>query len=125
MPAGTELDEPTREGLASLLAEPPAMEGNVLRLALRPLAPGASIRLPIRSRWSVGGTLRGLGVSAFDDAESRRGAQRSYAVLPSRELTLPDEGPEPAAEDAVVPGAPTPVPPPVVPLPRRLVESVR
>jgi hypothetical protein len=125
MPAGTELDEPTREGLASLLAEPPAMEGNVLRLALRPLAPGASIRLPIRSRWSVGGTLRGLGVSAFDDAESRRGAQRSYAVLPSRELTLPDEGPEPAVEDAVVPGAPTPVPPPVVPLPRRLVESVR
>jgi hypothetical protein len=125
MPAGAELDEPTREGLASLLAEPPAMEGNVLRLALRPLAPGASIRVPIRSRWSVGGTLRGLGVSAFDDAESRRGARRSYAVLPSRELALPDEGPEPEAADAEVPAAPLPVPPPVVPLPRRLVESIR
>lgn len=125
MPAGTELDEPTREGLASLLAAPPAMEGNVLRLELRPLAPGASIRLPIRSRWSVGGALRGLGVSAYDDAESRRGITRSYAVLPSRAIDIADEGPEPVAEDAVVPGAPEPIPPPIVPLPRPLAEMLR
>ncbi len=125
MPAGTELDEATREGLASIIASPPAMEGNVLRLELLPLAPGASIRIPIRSRWSVGGTLRGLGVSAHDDAESRRGARRSYAVLASREVTLPDEGPEPTPEDAVIPGAPTPVPPPIVPMPRPLAEGLR
>jgi hypothetical protein len=125
MPAGTELDEPTREGLASLCAAPPAMEGNVLRLELRPLAPGASIRLPIRSRWAVGGSLRGLGVSVHDDAESRRGALRSYAILPSRAIELPDSGPEPTPEDAVVPGAPTPIPPPIVPLPRPLAESIR
>jgi hypothetical protein len=125
MPAGTELDEATREGLASITAAPPAMEGNVLRLELLPLAPGASIRIPIRSRWSVGGSLRGLGVSAHDDAESRRGARRSYAVLPSRAVDLPDEGPEPVAEDAVIPGAPTPVPPPIVPMPRPLAEGLR
>ena len=97
----------------------------MLRLELLPLAPGASIRIPIRSRWSVGGTLRGLGVSAHDDAESRRGARRSYAVLASREVTLPDEGPEPTPEDAVIPGAPTPVPPPIVPMPRPLAEGLR
>ena len=125
MPAGTELDEATREGLASLLAAPPAMEGNVLRLALRPLAPGASIRLPIRSRWSVGGSLRGLGVSVFDDAESRRGALRSFAILPSRAVELPDSGPEPTPEDAVIPGAPTPIPLPIEPMPRPLAEAIR
>lgn len=124
LPAGAELDEPTREGLASVTAAPAALEGNVLRLELRPLAPGAALTLPIRVRWSLGGTFRGLGVAVFDEAAGGSGPPPA-AVLPSRAVEIADTGPEPTPLDLDLPGPPEPVPPPIVPMPRPLSEVLR
>jgi hypothetical protein len=118
LPAGAELDEASREGLASLSGVAPSIEGNVLRLELRPMAPGASIRIPLRARWSLGGSFRALGVSVTDEASALGAA----AVLASRAVEIADEGPEPSAEEAELPGAPTRLPPPVA---RPLAEALR
>lgn len=112
LPAGTELDEPTREQLAGLLAAPATMEGRTLRLPLAPLAPGGYVRVPLPLRWSVGGDLRGLGASVYDEAAAPE--SRGTAVLPSRALTIEDRGEavEPAESDA----GPDPEPdPPMIP----------
>jgi hypothetical protein len=124
LPAGAELDEPTREGLASVTAAAPALDGNVLRLELRPLAPGAALTLPIRVRWSLGGSFRGLGVAVYDDAAGGSGPPPT-AVLPSRAVEIADTGPEPTPLESDLPGPPEPVPPPIVPLPRPLSEVIR
>ncbi len=126
LPAGAELDEPTRERLASLTAAAPALEGRTLRLRLRPLAPGGYVRLPLPLRWSTGGALRGLGVTAWDDALPAGLAEPPIALLPSRTVTIADRGAAlPEADDAASPEpAPPPPPPPPMPMPLRRVRPL-
>src|SRR6185369_2936017 len=100
MPAGTELDEPTRDAMAALLAEPATIEGTTLHLVLLPIAPAGFTRLPVRARWSLAGTLRGLGVSVVDEAGPARDGLRPTAILPSRAVEIPDHGGEAAAPTA-------------------------
>lgn len=117
LPAGTELDEPTRAVLRELSVAEPTVEGRTLQLRLRPLAPGGRSRIPLPLRWSVGGTLRGLGVTAYDDATAPSTEVRPLSILPSRELTIADEGDEPEQAEAESSPVPEPPPPPP-PLPR-------
>ncbi len=114
LPAGTELDEPTREALHGLTVSEPTMEGRTLQLRLRPLAPGGHARIPLPLRWSLSGTLRGLGASAFDDASAAGTEVRATAVLGSRELVIDREGEEPDAVEAE--SSPAPLPPPPLPI---------
>jgi hypothetical protein len=128
LPAGAELDEPTREALSARLAAPAALEGNTLRLELRALAPGGYVRLPVRARWAVGGALRGLGAAAWDDAQPASGEELPVAVLPSREVVIPDRGDEARALEAEMsppPTPPEPIPLPIGPMPRALSEGIR
>ncbi|MFO0694355.1 MAG: MG2 domain-containing protein [Polyangiales bacterium] len=116
LPAGTELDEPTRAALAALTASQPTMEGRTLSLHLRPLAPGAFVRLPLPLRWSVSGTLRGLGAVVYDDDEAGTTRPR-VAILASRAIELVDRGAEPEApepEESPPPPEPRPLPIPVI-----------
>ncbi len=115
LPAGTELDESTREALSGATLGAPTQEGRTLRLPLRALAPGGYVRIPLPLRWSVGGSLRGLGVTLVDERQRVGGEGRAMAILPSRELTLDDRGAEPAAREGEA--SPAPVPPPPPPLP--------
>ncbi len=109
LPAGAELDEPTRDQLAAHLARPPLQDGRTLVLPLRPLTPGGWIRLPIPARWALSGTLRGLGAIAYDARNPERADVLPVSALPSRAVELPDEGPEPeppepdASEEIVAP----------------------
>lgn len=125
LPAGAELDETTREGLATATGAAPGIEGNVLRLELRPIAPGGRVRIPLRVRWALGGSLRGLGVSVTDEAVVATRAEGGLvAVLPPRSVEIADEGPEPRADDVDLSGPPRAVPPPISPLPRPLREAL-
>jgi hypothetical protein len=127
LPAGAELDEATRDALATRLAGPPAAEGTTLRLTLRPIAPGGFVRLVIPARWSVGGTLRGLGVSAWDDAQGSTGNELAVAILPSRESVIADHGAEARPADNEASAPPTPPRPEPIPLDfaRSLSEGIR
>lgn len=116
LPAGAELDEPTREVLRAVGLSEPTVEGRTLRLRLRPLAPGGYARIPLPLRWSVGGELHGLGVSAYDEATPLEVGVRPVSVLPSRALTVEARGEEP--EQAEAESSPPPMPPPPPPLPR-------
>jgi hypothetical protein len=123
LPAGAELDEPARERLTALTATAPALDGRTLRLRLRPLAPGGFVRVPLPVRFSTGGALRGLGVTAWDDASEAGLEGPPLGLLPSRTVTIADRGAVPAeARDAASPPpAPPPPPPPPpepIPLPR-------
>lgn len=120
LPAGAELDEPTREALAGYLAGQAHQEGRTLILPLRPLAPAAWVRLPLPVRWSVGGTLRGLGAVVYDALGPDTAEVLPVSVLPSRAVELPDEGPEPDAPDMEQSDDPPSLPPPI-PLLERLV----
>ncbi len=127
LPAGAELDESTRETLSQRLAAPAAVEGSTLRLELRSIAPGGYVRLPIPARWSVGGRLRGLGASAWDDAQPASGEELPVAVLASREVTIADRGAEPEAaevESSPPPRPPDPIIVPFDPIPA-LAEGIR
>lgn len=117
LPAGVELDEPTRAAITRAANGAPTVESRTLRIPLRALAPGASARVPLPLRFSVGGALRGLGVSLVDDVVGYDDA-RAYAVLPSRTLAVPDAGAEPpqAEAEATPPPIPPPDPRPIVPL---------
>lgn len=116
LPAGAELDEATRERLGALTAAPPTLEGRTLRLRLRPIAPGGFARIPLPARWSTGGVLRGLGVTAFDDANPSSLDGPPVALLASRAVEIADRGTEPReVEGAASPEpAPPPPPPPIV-----------
>jgi hypothetical protein len=119
LPAGTELDEPTREALMGAARGAPTQEGRTLRLPLRPLAPGGYVRIPLPLRWSVGGSLRGLGVSLVDETQAFVGeGGRATAILPSRAITIDDRGAEPETPEgeASPPPAPPPPPPPLLPV---------
>lgn len=123
LPAGAELDETTRERLSQLLAAPAEIEGSTMRLELRPMAPAGFLRLPIRARWSVGGTLRGLGASAWDDASPPHADARPVRVLASREVVLADRGTELDEAEVEESEPPRPQPPPI-PILRPLAEEV-
>ncbi|MEZ4251512.1 MAG: MG2 domain-containing protein [Polyangiales bacterium] len=113
LPAGTELDEPTREALLGAARGAPTQEGRTLRLPLRPLAPGGYVRIPLPLRWSVGGSLRGLGVVLVDEAQPPSGeGGRAGALLPSRTITIDDRGAEPETPEGNASPVPTPPPPP-------------
>jgi hypothetical protein len=127
LPAGAELDEATRDVLSSRCAAPAAVEGSTLHLELRSIAPGGYVRLPIPARWSAGGSLRGLGVSAWDDAQPASGEDLPVAVLASREVVIADRGEEPEApehEGSPPPRPPDPEPIPFDPIPA-LAEGIR
>ncbi len=96
LPAGGELDAITRRDLTTRLAAAPAIDDRTLTLYLRTLAPGGAARIPLRIRWSVGGTLHGLGVVARVDDTPDAPA----AVLAPRAVTLEDRGAEPEMEAA-------------------------
>ncbi|MEZ4329216.1 MAG: MG2 domain-containing protein [Polyangiales bacterium] len=110
LPAGVELDQPTREALAGRVRSV-SQTGRTLVLELRALPAGGFVTLPLPIRHSISGSLRGLGVSLYD-ATVRGGSLRPAAVLPSRALVVPDDGPEPDAADAAQGAPPTPVPTP-------------
>lgn len=122
LPAGAELDEPARRALAAMTRTVPTIEGRTLRLALRAMSPGARIRLPLGVRWTVAGTIRGLGVTAYDDAPNVGGVV-ARAVLPSRAIALPDHGSEPIAPTAEV-SEPPPTPPPPTPIPLPMLRTL-
>ncbi|MEM9190153.1 MAG: alpha-2-macroglobulin family protein, partial [Myxococcota bacterium] len=115
LPAGAEIDEPTRERLDRMTRQRATQEGRTLRLELRPLQPGAQIRLPIPVRWSVAGRLRGLGVAAYDAAVEADG-EPPTAILTPRAIELEDEGPEPepTEDDDERPEDPEPEPIPLL-----------
>lgn len=119
LPAGAELDEPTREALAAHLRAGARQEGRTLILPLRAMAPGGWVRLPLPLRWAVGGTLRGNGAVAYDDVSALSAPTIPVAILPSSAVEIADQGPEPEAPDAESSPPPIPVPPPL-PLLERL-----
>jgi hypothetical protein len=94
LPAGAEVDDEARRDLVARLGAQPIVEGRTLTLPLRPLAPGGSARLPLRIRWTLGGTLHGLGVAVRTDD----GAAGATATLAPRVLAIPDRGEEPLLE---------------------------
>lgn len=112
LPAGAELDEPTREALAGRLRADAHQEGRTLILPLHPLPPGGWVRLPLPVRWSVGGSLRGLGAVAYDARNPDRAGILPVAVRPSRAVAIPDEGPQPELPEAEASEPPVPLPPP-------------
>lgn len=115
LPAGVELDQPTRDALEARVRSVTQL-GRTLVMELRPIPAGASITLPLPLRYSVSGSLRGLGVSVYDQ-NVRGGSVRPAAVLPSRALSIPDAGPEPEAAEPRTTAPPPPIPPPI-PMPR-------
>ncbi|MDH5493973.1 MAG: hypothetical protein OEY14_18630, partial [Myxococcales bacterium] len=124
LPAGVELDEAARDQLARRGLGPPSLEGRTLRLRLPPLPPGARLHLPLPFRWTLGGSLRGLGAVIRDEGFAPTEAERRAAILPSRLLEIPDEGPEPephsieeGLEEPAAPAPWLPLLPPVSALP--------
>lgn len=114
LPAGTELDEPTRQAFAERLTAPASVDGRTMRLQLRPLAPGGYVRIPMPLRWALSGTIIGLGTTFWDDASPASLAARPVRILPSEGIEIADRGdePEPAEADSS--------PPPLEPRPRPL-----
>ena len=124
MPAGTEFDEPTRDAMAALLAEPATVEGTTLHLVLRPIAPAGFTRIPVRARWALSGSLRGLGVSVVDEAGPSVDGLHPTAILASRVVEVADRGAEASVQRADASPAPTPPRPPP-PILRPLAEVLR
>ncbi len=121
LPAGTELDEQTQTRLTELTGAAPTIEERTLRIALRSIAPGAYVRIPLALRWSLGGNLRGLGVTVYDAGSETDGTGlRPSRIVASRLLEIADRGNEPrqtAPEVSPEPPAPPPEPlPPIRPL---------
>ena len=79
LPTGAELTESDRGRMGA----PVVRGGGVLTVSLPPLGPGAERRVPLPLRWTVPGTLEGLGVAAY--AEDRREA---VSILPPRSLAI-------------------------------------
>jgi len=113
LPAGSELDEPTRDQLALLLRADAHMEGRTLILPLRPLAPGAWTSFPLPVRWALSGTLRGLGTVAYDELGPDRADVLPVSILASRAVELADEGPEPERPDIETSDPQSPITPPI------------
>jgi hypothetical protein len=101
LPSGAELDQPARDALSRRLAGPPVITGRTLALRLRPLTPGGVARIALPLRWSVGGTLAGLGVAGYSGPE----INAPVTVLAPRVLTVADEGSAPSSSDGGREGA--------------------
>lgn len=65
LPAGAELDEEGHRRLEALTVALPEATRGTLHLELRSLPPGGTQRLPLPLRWSLAGSLGGLGVAAY------------------------------------------------------------
>ncbi len=63
LPTGAELAE-DQHALIRRVVRRSDLEGARLTMALRALAPGAEVRIPLPVRWSVAGTLAGIGAAA-------------------------------------------------------------
>jgi len=114
LPAGVELDEPTRVLLGRMTRVAPSVEGRTLKLELRPLPPQSRVRIRLPSRFAVGGALRGLGVVAYDGGAEALDGARPMSLLEPRTLDVADEGPPPAQAEAepsppVRPPSPRPI----------------
>ncbi|GAB4110546.1 MAG: hypothetical protein OHK0013_46420 [Sandaracinaceae bacterium] len=83
LPTGAELTAESRAAITARCARPPDRSGDVLTLTLAPMLPGAVRRIPLPLRWSVGGTLLGLGVAAYDREREERAS-----VLPPRAISI-------------------------------------
>jgi hypothetical protein len=122
LPSGAELDIEARRLLMRHGTLSNTIDG--VRLHLSPLRVGAEVRIVLRARWTLAGSLRGLGVTLSDE----RGEADRVSVLASRAVEIPEDGPEPELEprDLLRPvSAPAPVPLPIDPLPRALAEGLR
>src|SRR5262249_45145972 len=91
LPTGAELDEDSRREIARRTTQPPTISGRTLVLSLRAMAPGGYVRVPLPLRWSVGGSVHGLGTTAYVSEEPGAGAN----VLAPRVTEIPDAGPAP------------------------------
>ncbi len=67
VPAGAELDEKAKQQLAIHTNGFAEATRGTLRLHLHGLPPGAKRKIPLPFRWSVGGTLQGLGVASYPE----------------------------------------------------------
>ncbi len=83
LPAGAELDRESKKLMRKYLQEEIGQSGGTMHLALRGLAPGASERVPLPLRWSVGGQLHGLGIASYP-----AGKRDDLSVLMPRVLTI-------------------------------------
>lgn len=112
LPAGARLDEGLRNNLH--FASPATVEGSALRLRLRPLTPGAFVRIPLPIQWSTAGELQGLGTTLSDNSIpfARRPAP---AMLQPRSVEVALEGGDetPAEAESGAPPEPPPPPPPI------------
>jgi hypothetical protein len=95
VPSGAELDQDTRDVLERRFAAPVLLTGRTLALRLRPLPPGGVVRIPLPLRWSVSGTLSGLGIAAYAGPELGAGV----TVVAPRVIEIADEGEEAARPD--------------------------
>jgi hypothetical protein len=95
VPTGAELDQDARDALSRRLAAPPLLTGRTLALRLRPLPPGGFLRVALPLRWSISGSLTGLGIAAYAGPEINAGV----TVVAPRALTIADEGQEAARPD--------------------------
>ncbi|NOY93574.1 MAG: hypothetical protein GXP55_20510 [Deltaproteobacteria bacterium] len=125
LPAGVELDEPTRARLGRITRVPPSVEGRTLKLELRPLPPQSRMRIPLPLRFTVGGALRGLGVVAYDGGARSLDGARPMSLLAPRTLEVADTGPPPEEVEDEVPVAPPVHPPPALDVLRRSPEARR
>lgn len=85
LPAGATLDPALRRRLASVgpIRRVEEREPGFLRVELGPLAEGVTATLPLPLRWSVRGTLRGLGAVAYP-----LGRPEAMSALAPRDLTV-------------------------------------
>jgi hypothetical protein len=67
LPAGTEFDERAKRELRRHTRGESEATRGTLHLQLAGLPPGASRRIPLGMRWSVGGALQGLGLASFPE----------------------------------------------------------
>lgn len=64
LPAGAIVDHPARVAMARHTIGMPRVDGHILSLRLRSLAPGQRVRIPLQLRFGVPGDLSGYGVVA-------------------------------------------------------------
>ena len=86
LPAGVEGDAALRQVLsrAAGVVRVERREPAFLRLTLAPMAAGTELTIPLPLRWTVTGTLRGLGVIAFP-----LGRPEAMTVIAPRRLVVP------------------------------------
>ena len=88
LPAGAELVNVAQHSFDAAVIGSPGLDHRRLHIALASIAPTATVRLPLKMRFSVGGTIHGFGVVAEDTSIATSTASRTLAILPSREITI-------------------------------------